>query len=435
MIHLQALPSQEKFLKCVARKKGFSGPVGSGKTVALCYQALISAARNPNCTGLIGAPTYPMLFDVTLKSMLEILEEKGIAFSYHKSQKILTLPQSNSTILFRSLDRYENLRGPNLAWVGVDELTYCAPEAWQILEARVRDPRAKQPQMFAVWTPKGYDWVYRRFISPKDRLPEHEAVIARARENVAILAKHPDFYEQLKSSYDELQYRQEALGEYLNVFAGRVYYAYSDANERIDLRFVPQEGLCWALDFNVDPMTAIIAQSINGRIHVLEEIYLRNSNTVEMCEQFEQRAISYLREYQAVNGGRPLPISVYGDATGQARSTSSKSDYDLIKEYFRSRAQFRLKFENPSHNPSVKDRVNSVNAMLKSAGDQIRTYVHPSCKELITDFLEVSWKQGPIKYDLDKVSDKKRTHVSDAFGYLVWAVAPINAFHREVITS
>jgi hypothetical protein len=170
MIHLQALPSQEKFLKCVARKKGFSGPVGSGKTLALCYQALISAARNPNCTGLIGAPTYPMLFDVTLKSMLETLEKKRIAFSYHKSQKILTLPQSNATILFRSLDRYENLRGPNLAWVGVDELTYCVQEAWQILEARVRDPRAKQPQMFAVWTPKGFDWVYRRFISSQDRL-------------------------------------------------------------------------------------------------------------------------------------------------------------------------------------------------------------------------------------------------------------------------
>jgi hypothetical protein len=42
-------------------------------------------------------------------------------------------------------------------------------------------------------------------------------------------------------------------------------------------------------------MTAIVAQYINSRIHVLEEIYLRNSNTVEMCEQFEQRAASYFR--------------------------------------------------------------------------------------------------------------------------------------------
>ena len=72
-IPLHVFPSQECFLRCQTRKKGFSGPVGSGKTIALCYQALISAARNPNCAGLIGAPTFPMLFDVTLKSMLEIL--------------------------------------------------------------------------------------------------------------------------------------------------------------------------------------------------------------------------------------------------------------------------------------------------------------------------------------------------------------------------
>jgi hypothetical protein len=133
---------------------------------------------------------------------------------------------------------------------------------------------------------------------------DHEAVQAHASENVAMLSQHPEYYNQLKSSYDDLLYRQEALGQYLNAFAGRVYHAYSEANERIDLRFVPTEGLCWALDFNVDPMTAIVAQYINGRIHVLKEIYLRNSNTVEMCEQFEQRAASYLQQY---HGGQWWP--------------------------------------------------------------------------------------------------------------------------------
>jgi hypothetical protein len=145
--------------------------VGSGKTVALCYQGLLSAARNPNCVGLIGAPTYRMLCDVTIPAMLQILEEKGIKHEYHKSEYTLIFPRAR--VLFRSLENYERLRGPNLAWVGIDELTYCHPEAWQRLEARVRDPRAQQPQMFAVWTPKGYDWVYQRFIS-EDKLKDHE---------------------------------------------------------------------------------------------------------------------------------------------------------------------------------------------------------------------------------------------------------------------
>jgi hypothetical protein len=80
-IHLRVLPSQQRFLECQAQKKGFSGPVGSGKTVALCYQAAMSAVRNPNCDGLIGGPTYPMLRDVTVKAMLQILDEKDIPYS------------------------------------------------------------------------------------------------------------------------------------------------------------------------------------------------------------------------------------------------------------------------------------------------------------------------------------------------------------------
>ena len=284
--------------------------------------------------------------------------------------------------------------------------------------------------MFAVWTPKGYDWVYKRFISPKEKLPNHEAILATPRENVAVLAKRPDYYDQLKVSYDDLFYQQEALGEYLNVNAGRVYHAYSEANEVPDLRYAPEAGLCWALDFNVDPMTALIAQFLNGRIHVLEEIFLRNADTISMCERFEHCAMPYLEAYGAANGGAPLPVTIYGDATGQARSTSSKTDYDLIREFFRGKGQFKVTFDYPRSNPLVKDRVNSVNAMLKNATGSIRTWVHPGCKELITDFYEVSWKPGD-RFELDKATDKKRTHLSDAFGYLVWRVSPINAFQRQ----
>jgi hypothetical protein len=47
----------------------------------------------------------------------------------------------------------------------------------------------------------------------------------------------------------------------------------------------------------------------------------------------------------------------------------------------------------------------------------------------------VSWKPDALNFELDKVSDKKRTHLSDAFGYKVWQVAPIDAFVREIIRN
>src|SRR5881409_1321989 len=53
------LPSQRKFHDSDARFKGFSGPIGSGKSQALCQEAIRLAYVNPGRTGLVGAPTYP----------------------------------------------------------------------------------------------------------------------------------------------------------------------------------------------------------------------------------------------------------------------------------------------------------------------------------------------------------------------------------------
>ena len=158
------LPSQQLFHSSKARFKGFSGPIGSGKSQALCQEAIRMAYLNPGRTGLIGAPTYPMLRDATQSALFEILESNLIPFTFCKSENTARLRETGSEILFRSMDEFERLRGTNIAWFGMDELTYSYEEAWLRMEGRLRDPKAKRLCGFAVWTPKGYDWVYRRFI-------------------------------------------------------------------------------------------------------------------------------------------------------------------------------------------------------------------------------------------------------------------------------
>jgi Terminase large subunit, T4likevirus-type, N-terminal len=371
-----------------------------------------------------------MLEAATVPILLELLDRHKIAHTYLKSRNLVTIEPSRSRILLRSLDNPERLRGTNLAWIGIDELTYCKRAAGERLEARLRDPAAGSFRMFAVWTPNGFDWVYKRFIS-QNKLEDHQAILAAPGENLAMLAGRPNYYQQLKNSYDDLFYRQEVLGEYLNTKTGRAYQAWSEANQDATLRFVPQQGLCWALDFNVDPMAGLVCQFLKGRIHVLREIFLRNSNTQEMCERFEQIAQPFVDAYYELNR-RPLPVTLYGDATGEARSTSSRTDYELIRIFFRAKKQFELKMDIPSANPPVRDRVNSVNAMLMNAAGDVRTRIHPDCREVITDLQEVTWKQGSANFDLDKVSDKTRTHLTDALGYMVCRVAPINGFARVI---
>lgn len=428
-LRIETLASQDRFLASQAKFRGFSGPVGSGKTRGLCYLALMCVDANPGCVGLIGAPTYPMLEDVTLPAMKGFLDECGIQYRYNKQSHSMLIRRNGSQILFRSLDHPERLRGSNLAWVGVDELTYCKQESWLRLEARVRDPKARKSMMFAVWTPKGFDWVYRRFISP-DRLPSHEAILAQPRENSFMLAGTPDYYKNLESSYDDLFFRQEVMGEYLNVHSGRTYHAFTEDNVKADLTYTPHSRLLWSLDFNVNPMTSIIAQHVNGEIRILEEIVIRNSNTIEMCEQFRARCAKYQKEFERCYPKNFLEVGVFGDASGKARSTAARSDYDLITEYFRSDPGIRIKLEVPRSNPAVRDRVNSVNAQLKNAAGRHGTFIDPSCRELITDLYEVAWKTGSANFQIDK-SDGKRTHLSDALGYLIWEIARINGFVRE----
>jgi hypothetical protein len=77
-----------------------------------------------------------------------------------------------------------------------------------------------------------------------------------------------------------------------------------------------------------------------------------------------------------------------------------------------------MKFRVPPSNPSVRERVALVNAKLFSADEEVRLLVHPRCTGLVADLEEVTYK--PDSGIIDKEKDSKRTHLSDALGYLLW---------------
>src|SRR4029077_4893914 len=159
-------------------------------------------------------PTFPMLRDATQAALIEILERNRIPHEWNRGESYLRLSETRSRILFRAVEEFERLRGTNLAWFGLDELTYAPREAWLRLEGRLRDPKASRLCGFAVWTPKGFDWVHERFISRK--VEGYETVIAAPFENRFLLDKIPDYYDRLLSSYDARFFQLEALGGYLS---------------------------------------------------------------------------------------------------------------------------------------------------------------------------------------------------------------------------
>ncbi|HUS05325.1 MAG TPA: terminase family protein [Bryobacteraceae bacterium] len=408
-IEYSKLPSQARFHNSEARFKGYSGSIGSGKSQALCQEAIKLSYVNGGRTGLIGAPTYPMLRDATLPTLLHILDENGLPYELSKAESVIRMKDTGSRILLRAVEEYDRLRGTNLAWFGIDELSYTQEESWLRLEGRLRDPKATQLRGFAVWTPKGFDWVYSRFIA--NPVAGYAVIQAEPFENRFILDKVPDFYERLKASYDDKFFRQEVLGEYLSANSGLVY------NQFNKIRHVDEEvrvnqslPLLWALDFNVNPMSSIIAQVQGTEVAVLDEIVIPRASTTEACDEF-------LRKFPRHAGG----LVVYGDASGNSMKTSGTTDYDIMRGYFRNTHYARIDYRVPRANPAVRERILTVNGRLQSAAGTSSLKVSPLCKNLILDFEQVMYK--PDTAVIDKEKDSKRTHVSDALGYLLWQIA------------
>ena len=404
-IEYSPLPSQARFHESAARFKGFSGPIGSGKSQALCQEAIKLAYLNTGRLGLLGAPTYPMLRDATQTTLFEILDRSRIPYEHSKAENTVTLKDTGSRILFRAVEEFDRLRGTNLAWFGLDELTYTQEEAWVVLEGRLRDPKATRLCGFATWTPKGFDWVYQRFV--QERVEGYEVIVAEPFENRYLLERIPDFYERLKRSYDAKFYEQEVMGKYISLNAGLVYHAFNRAEHTADVKVEQMRPLLWALDFNVDPMCSVVAQIAGQTVRVVAEIVLSRATTEQACQEFEAR---FPRHWAG--------ICVYGDASGDHLQTAGTSDYRVIQEFFRRAGYQNVSYKVPRANPPVRERVELVNAKLRSASGETCLEIDRKCTELVKDLEQVTYK--PDSTVIDKERDSRRTHLSDALGYLIW---------------
>lgn len=164
---------------------GYIGGIGAGKTVAGTLKALRRANGYPGSLGLIGAPTYPLLRDTTMRTVFEIFP-LALIRSWNKSEGHLVL-RNGSEILFRSMDEPDRSRGLNLAWLWLDEAPLCGYYAWQVLKGRLRQ-RGFEPQAWITGSPHGRDRFAADFeLQP---LPGHALYHASTRENAHNLPPH-----------------------------------------------------------------------------------------------------------------------------------------------------------------------------------------------------------------------------------------------------
>jgi len=198
----QATPPQKRFWTDSARWRAFVGGVGSGKTFAGCWEVL---RQPPNTIGMVVSPTYPMLRDTVVRTFKELTLNVDIVKSFNTSTMTAELI-GNRTILFRSADNPDRLRGPNLGWVWIDEAGYVDYETWLVCIGRLR----REPgRLWITTTPRGKrHWLYTDLVKT-GKVSLTQAATASNTFNPA------DFVGSLESAYSADWQRQELLGEFI----------------------------------------------------------------------------------------------------------------------------------------------------------------------------------------------------------------------------
>ena len=388
------LPGQRRFWDSTHFMPALVAGYGSGKTYIHVLRAIYLSYVNAGLPGMTVSPTYKLAKRTTIHTMREVLTRSGLDYTINKNDNEILIKNWDGIIWWGSADDPDSLRGPNLAWGLGDEPFLWNEEAFEQMIARIRHPEATLSQFGLTGTPEELNWGAKVCIDEPEKY-DVDLITGSTRDNFHL---PPEYLQRLLSSYSENQIKAYVDGAFVNLTKGRVYDPFDRVKSndvRLDISNLP---IIAGLDFNVGKLVCIIAARIGkDRLHVFDEVVLKDSDTFEMAEVLS-------RKYPG--------IPVYPDPAGNARHTSStKSDHQILRDH-----GFMV-IARKSH-PPVKGRVNAVNGMLRNG---LMTIDVAKCKELAIDLERVVWKGN----DIDK-RDDARTHATDALGYPTEYLWPVN---------
>lgn len=314
---------------------------GAGKTHAFIAKALDLASKNIGHTGILLEPTAPLLHDILIPDITQLLENYDIEHSLVKSPQPnlrIRFEDGETKILMRSLENWQRLIGVNAAFIGTDEMDTVKKEvalmAYKKLQGRLRKGNVRQ--MFNTTTPEGFSAAYELF----EKLKIGRTIHARTFDNPFI---PKDFINDLKKNYPPNLLDAYLEGKYVNLTSGTVYQYFDRRKHHSNEEAKENDTLLIGQDFNVGGCVSTI--------HVIRGYKVIRVDELESYDSFQ--IPKNIRKIYPSN-----KIIMFPDASGKAGKTNATAtDIQILRD-----AGFFI--EVPNANGRVMDRVNSFNGLL-----------------------------------------------------------------------
>jgi hypothetical protein len=350
-----------------------------------------TAGKNKNCWYI--APTYGAAKEIAWDMMIHTIPDEYISKT---NETALTLRLINgSTIALKGAEKPNNLRGRALDFVVLDEFADMRPETWtEVIRASLSD---RQGNALFIGTPKGRNHFYELWadgLGSKDNWASFQYTTIEG-GNVP-----QDEIEQAQNDLDERTFNQEYCAEFVT-YSGLIYYAFSRELSVVDIED-NNSTLLIGMDFNLDPMSAVVCIRHGVNLLAIDEIVMYGSNTDEMSAEIKAR-------YPDRN------IIIFPDPASRQRKTSAggRTDLSILQN-----AGFSVKVKK--QHPLVRDRINAVNSRLLTSDGHRHLFFSPKCKQTIKSLERQTYKEGTSQPNKDGFD-----HMNDALGYLVEYLFPV----------
>ena len=357
-VNITATEPQGAFLGMHCKFPAFVAGFGTGKSEVMCNSALLDSMEGGSDSIIaMYEPTYDLVRLILAPRMEEKLTDWGIRNKYNKSDNIIyTSSGQFGDFVLRTLDNPARIVGYESFRAKIDELDTLnmehAEHAWNKVIARNRQlPRTYKPitpkpanTVSVFTTPEGFRFVHDRWVVKKN--PGYEMIQASTLSNPFL---PEDYVQSLRDTYPGQLIDAYINGEFVNLTAGTVYYAYDRRKNSSRETIKPGETLYIGQDFNVGHMASTVYVQRGKVWHAVAEL-VDMFDTPDVVRAITERWKS-----------KGHYIVMYPDASGKNRKSNNASTSDIVQLQ---QAGFEVRAK--STNPPVKDRVSAMNKALES---------------------------------------------------------------------